>query len=279
MRWAMTLIGIMQGRMVPPVDDRMQAFPRDDWDMEFPLAADAGFDTIEWIYDGYGEDVNPLATAQGIARMKNLSRQHGVAVRSVCADYFMERPLVRVSEDEREEGLARLEWLLSQGHQLGIERVVLPFVDNAAIRTESEKRSVVDSLRRALPTAEAFGIELHLETDLAAADFRDLLGRVSHPLVKVNYDTGNSASLGYHPHEEFRAYGDRIGSVHVKDRVLGGGTVPLGTGDADFAAVFAGLREQRYAGDIVLQVARGTAGDEVAWAKRNIGFVEARWPR
>lgn len=275
----MTLIGIMQGRMVPPVDDRMQAFPRDDWDMEFPLAADAGFDTIEWIYDGYGEDVNPLATAQGIARMKNLSRQHGVAVRSVCADYFMERPLVRVSEDEREEGLARLEWLLSQGHQLGIERVVLPFVDNAAIRTESEKRSVVDSLRRALPTAEAFGIELHLETDLAAADFRDLLGRVSHPLVKVNYDTGNSASLGYHPHEEFRAYGDRIGSVHVKDRVLGGGTVPLGTGDADFAAVFAGLREQRYAGDIVLQVARGTAGDEVAWAKRNIGFVEARWPR
>lgn len=275
----MTLIGIMQGRMVPPVDDRMQAFPRDDWDMEFPLAADAGFDTIEWIYDGYGEDVNPLATAQGIARMKNLSRQHGVAVRSVCADYFMERPLVRVSEDEREEGLARLEWLLSQGHQLGIERVVLPFVDNAAIRTESEKRSVVDSLRRALPTAEAFGIELHLETDLAAADFRDLLGRVSHPLVKVNYDTGNSASLGYHPHEEFRAYGDRIGSVHVKDRVLGGGTVPLGTGDADFAAVFAGLREQRYAGDIVLQVARGTAGDEMAWAKRNIGFVEARWPR
>ena len=62
--------------------------------------------------------------------------------------------------------------------------------------------------------------------------------------------------------------------MHIKDRVLHGSTVPLGKGDADLDAVFAGLRRLNYAGDFILQVARGTAGDEVAWAKANRAIVE-----
>ena len=45
-------------------------------------------------------------------------------------------------------------------------------------------------------------------------------------------DIGNSASLGLNPLDEFEAFGDRILNVHVKDRVLGGTTVPLGLGNA-----------------------------------------------
>jgi len=58
----MTHIGIMQGRLVPPTDNRIQCFPRERWADEFALAAKAGLDCIEWIYDLYGADVNPLAT-------------------------------------------------------------------------------------------------------------------------------------------------------------------------------------------------------------------------
>jgi len=36
------LLGIMQGRLVPPVEGRFQAFPRDRWTAEFPRAAEAG---------------------------------------------------------------------------------------------------------------------------------------------------------------------------------------------------------------------------------------------
>jgi hexulose-6-phosphate isomerase len=95
--------------------------------------------------------------------------------------------------------------------------------------------------------------------------------------VKVNYDSGNSASLGYRPDEEFAAYGSRIGSVHIKDRQRGGGTVPLGSGDADLPAVFAGLKALGYRGDLILQVARGAVGDEVAWASANRAFVQRHW--
>ena len=57
-------------------------------------------------------------------------------------------------------------------------------------------------------------------------NFRSLLDEIPHPLVKVNYDSGNSAALGYRPFDEFAAYGDRVGSFHIKDRLLGGGRSP-----------------------------------------------------
>jgi hexulose-6-phosphate isomerase len=91
----------------------------------------------------------------------------------------------------------------------------------------------------------------------------------------VNYDSGNSASLGYRPRDEFAAYGARVGSVHIKDRRRGGGTVPLGTGDTDFPALFDCLRAAGYRGDFILQAARGRPGDEVAWATANRSFVES----
>ena len=47
--------------------------------------------------------------------------------------------------------------------------------------------------------------------------------------VTVNYDTGNSASLGFDPVEEFKSYGHKITDLHIKDRLLGDASVPLGT--------------------------------------------------
>ena len=232
----------MQGRLVPPAGGRIQAFPRENWAEEFPRAAAAGLDAIEWIFDCYGEGANPIETLEGLSRLRRLAGEHGVAVRSLCADYFMERPLACAAEGERTERLGTLAWLLGQCAALGVGRVVLPFVDESSMRTPEQQSVVSDLLRRAVPAAERAGVELHLETDLNPEDFRHFLSLVRHPMVKVNYDSGNSASLGYDPREEFGAYGERVGSVHIKDRVRGGSTVPLGTGDTDFEALFAGLR-------------------------------------
>jgi hexulose-6-phosphate isomerase len=267
-------IAIMQGRLVPPVDGRIQSFPREQWAEEFPRAAAAGLDAIEWIYDSYGLGVNPIESEAGIESILRLQTAHGISVRSLCADYFMDFPFVRCSDRERTERIVHLNWLLGQARRIGVARVVLPFVDSSAIQDESDCEAVLETLRGVLPAAVAARIELHLETALAPAAFAALLARAPHPYVKVNYDSGNSSSLGYSPAEEFAAYGERIGSVHIKDRVLHGSTVPLGEGDADLDAVFAGLRGADYAGDFVLQVARGVEGDEVEWARANRAVVE-----
>jgi L-ribulose-5-phosphate 3-epimerase len=270
------VIAIMQGRLVPPTDGRIQCFPRERWQDEFALASAAGLDAIEWIYDLYGADVNPIATNDGLTMIESLSAASQVQIRSVCADYFMEKPFLRSTETEVAERIETLAWLLGQCAMLGVRRVVLPFVDASRIDSDAEFREVVAVLRRVLPDLDATGVELHLETSLPPDRFADLLAQLPHPKVKVNYDSGNSASLGFRPAEEFAAYGDRVGSVHIKDRVLGGGTVPLETGDADFDALFTALADTAYQGDFVLQVARGMPGDEVAWARQNRGFLVGR---
>jgi hexulose-6-phosphate isomerase len=269
----MTYIGIMQGRLVPPTDDRIQCFPRKRWADEFELAAQAGLDCIEWIYDLYGADVNPLATESGLEKLQELSAMHNVKILSICADYFMDKPLVRASQVEIEQRLQIFHWLLERGRLIGINRMIIPFVDASRIDTQDEFEGVVMLLQRVLEESRETGIEIHLETSLAPDRFVDLLSRLPDPRLKVNYDSGNSSSLGYAPSEEFAAYGERVGSVHIKDRLLGASTVPLGTGDADFSALAVGLRKVAYQGDYILQVARGSTGDEVAWARQNRAFV------
>jgi hexulose-6-phosphate isomerase len=270
-------IGIMQGRLVPPYEGRIQAFPRDNWRDEFGRAKDAGIDGIEWIFDAYGDDVNPIVTESGIEEMRALSQQTGVQVRSVCADYFMDYPLIRCSDGERDERLGRLHDLLERGARLGIRYVILPFVDAAKIDSEAEMREFVRLAKeRILPAAAKTGTEIHLETSLPPASVRWVLSRIRESHFRINYDSGNSSSLGYKPDEEFLAYGDRIGSVHIKDRVLGASTVPLGSGSADFDRVFANLAETAYDGSFILQVARGQDGEEVEWARRNRAWLEQR---
>jgi hexulose-6-phosphate isomerase len=272
----MTRLGIMQGRLVPPEPGRFQAFPRERWEAEFGFAAQVPLSYIEWVYDLYGADVNPLTA--NIGKLQARIRESGVSVFSMCADYFMDRPFLRCSQAERGERLQFLQRLLPLAKQVGIERIVLPFVDASHIDSDEEKAVVIGVLKEALPAARAAGIELHLETDLAPLEFAKLLEKLPDPFIKVNYDSGNSSSLGYAPQEEFAAYGDRVGSVHIKDRIRGGGTVPLGTGDADFPSLFSALERIGYKGDITLQVARSEPGQEVAWARSNRVFLERYWP-
>lgn len=264
------MIGIMQGRLVPPTDGKIQTFPRSNWRKEFPIAQQVGLTFIEWIYDEYGEDVNPLRDDSGIETLRSLSAEHGVQIRSLCADYFMDKPLLRCTPNERNTRLEKLLWLLNQSKNAGINYIILPFVDASRFETQAEIDDFTQIMNhRVIPLAERLEIEIHLESSLPPEAIIDLLGKIPSPFFQMNYDSGNSSSLGYHPDDEFAAYGNRIGSIHIKDRILGGTTVPLGTGSTNFDSVFRNIQEIGYEGPFVLQVARGKSGDEMSWARAN----------
>jgi L-ribulose-5-phosphate 3-epimerase len=123
----------MQGRLTPPEPERFQAFPRTRWKDEFTLAAQVPLAYIEWIYDLYGADANPLTG--DIVELQAASRTTGVATRSMCADYFMDLPFLRCSARECAERQEFLHKLLRLARQVGIERAVLPFVDASRIET------------------------------------------------------------------------------------------------------------------------------------------------
>ncbi len=269
----MTRIGMMQGRLVPPVDNTIYHFPRETWDKEFALAAQAGINCIEWIYDVFGEDVNPLATDEGIERINSLARNNHVQILSLCANYFMEKLLIRVSPTDLEKHVNAFYWLLRQSKKIGVKRIILPFLDASRIETEQEFKEVASLLKRVVPVAEETGIAILLESSLEPQRLAELLSGLPTETFQVNYDTGNSTSLGYDPRVEFKAYGARVGSIHIKDRLLGNGTVPLGTGNTDFKVISGQLKEIGYSGDFVLEAARGTSGDELAWAEKNRAFI------
>jgi hexulose-6-phosphate isomerase len=266
-------LGIMQGRLLPPEGGKFQSFPRIRWREEFALAAAAELDSIEWIYDSYGEDVNPLTTDAGVSELERLCVANAIGVKSVCADWFMDFPLTSVDSQSSVRRWDRLRWLMTRCGPLGINRIVVPFVDASAIRSPEETSAVVAGINSLGASIDATNVEIHLETTLSPKDFAALLSRLEHPRVKVNYDAGNSASLGYLAREEFAAYGGRVGSVHLKDRIRGGGTVPLGLGDTDFEELFACLKSVGYNGDFILQVARGVEGDELAWTRGNVAMA------
>ena len=281
--------GIMQGRLAPPEDGRFQSFPRKAWREEFSRAKEAGLDYIEWIHDAYGEAkdpttgriCNPIFTPEGLAEFDALKAEHNIATTALCGDWFMDVPLIRCSPAERDRREQHLHDLIPIAKRIGATKIVLPFVDNSKINGEYEKQAVIEILKRALPIAVEHNIELHLEADFGPEEFAAFLTRIPHPSLKVNWDSGNSSGLGYVATEEFAAYGDRIGSVHIKDRYKkpegGVETRPLGTGSANFDDVFKAIRSIDYQGGVTLQVARGADNDEVNFIKGQLEFVKRYW--
>jgi hexulose-6-phosphate isomerase len=186
----------------------------------------------------------------------------------------MDKPLVRANPVELTERLETLKWLMERCKLLGMNRIVIPFVDASRIDTDKEFEGVCAILTGLTPIAADTGIEIHLESSLPPNKFAELLARLQDPKIKVNYDSGNSSSLGFKVQDEFSAYGKKIGSVHIKDRLFGGSTVPIGKGDVDFSALASGLKSIGYSGDFILQVARENPGNEVIWARQNRDFIQ-----
>lgn len=253
-------IGFMQGRLSPLVNGRIQAFPVDHWRLEFALAETHRFPLMEWTVDAEDMAENPLMTSKGRDEIRALESRHGVKVASLTADCFMQEPFFKAAGAEADRRFAALEDLIAACGDLRLRYVVLPLVDNGHVETPDQARR----LREGLARLGAGSPKIIFESDFAPSDLAQFVADFPAERFGINYDIGNSASLGYDPAAEFGAYAARIDNVHVKDRVLGGTTVPLGEGNADLPLVFRLLARADYRGDLVLQTARAADGDHAA---------------
>ncbi len=245
-------LGIIQGRLLPRYKGRYQAFPAHYWQSEFSLAKAFGFSAIEWIVDEDTFVDNPITTAKGLESILPIIKETGIAVRSLCFDLAMQVPFHSENQVHTE---TRLKTILPLASQLGVRDIVIPCVDQSRLTSEKDELKFLKSLETLTPLAETHNISLNLEMDLAPKAFKAFLSRCSDS-IKVNYDTGNSASLGYDPEEEFEAYGSRISNLHLKDRVLHGSSVFLGTGHTNFPKLFSLISQYSFDGIYTLQASR-----------------------
>jgi sugar phosphate isomerase/epimerase len=141
--------------------------------------------------------------------------------------------------------------------------VIIPCIDQSSLETKEAVDRFIEQITKIIPKIEKQNINLSLETDLPPKSFIQLLDRLNSKNITVNYDIGNSAALGFDSDKELEAYGDRITDIHIKDRVLGGGPVTLGEGNANFAKFFNKLKEFDYQGPFIMQAYRDDEGVEI----------------
>jgi len=271
-------IGFMQGRLSPLLDGKIQAFPWDNWEKEFPVAASLGIHGMEWTLDQDRLYENPLMTEAGQARIRALSQQHQVAVPSLTGDCFMQAPFWKSEGDAKARLKEDFLAIIRACSAVGTRMAVAPLVDNGRLDNATQEDELVEFLLSLRDLLAQHDVQVIFESDFTPAELCRFINRLPAEHFGINYDIGNSAALGFDPVEEFAAYGNRVVNVHVKDRLLGGTTVPLMTGVARFDLVFAELAKLKYSGNFILQTARATDNDH-AGAIRSYHDMTAHWIR
>lgn len=254
-------IGFMQGRLSDLVDGRIQAFPWATWRAEFPQAEALGLRLMEWTLDQDRLYDNPLLTLGGQAEIRALCTDHALSIPSLTGDCFMQAPFWKSEGAARQSLKDDFLAVADACATVGIAIIVVPLVDNGRLERSEQEDTLIEFLLAHRGFMADRGLRVAFESDFAPIELARFIGRLDQDRFGVNYDSGNSAALGFDPAAEFAAYGSRIINVHVKDRLLGGTTVPLGTGATQFEQVFAYVRAANYRANFILQTARATDGD------------------
>lgn len=258
-------IGFMQGRLVKKYNSRYQAFPPNSWKKEFEIASQLQLSMIEFIADFENEDANPFfLTNKALDSLSDLASKNNLEIVSICADYFMRYKLIDGNTfAPNDASLDVLKVLLANGKYYGIKNIVLPFVDESSILSIFREPKVIDSLRRIIDFFEEVEIECSLELDLPPDDILELVYCLNSEFIKINYDIGNSAALGFDCFEELNKYGHLINDIHLKDRMLRGGPVFFGEGSSNFDCLFEFIYKNKFSGPIIMQSYRDEEGRKI----------------
>ena len=249
--------GIMQGRLLPKYKDNFQAHPVGYWQDEFKIASKLNLDCIEFILDHHLAKSNPLLSDIGLDLILNESKKNNVFVKSICADYFMECPIFSEKPSQKKENFDILKKLFLNAKKIGVSDIVIPFVDKSSLLNNKKKYDLsVCFFKKFFQKVKVTGVNLCLESDLPPQEFFNFVNDINHPQIKINYDTGNSASMGYNFHDEFNTYGHLVTNIHIKDRKLHEGSIELGYGDCNFKDIFNYLAKMNYHGLFILQAYR-----------------------
>lgn len=252
----MISIGFMQGRLSPMIDNIIQSFPWNSWQKELEIASKNNITTIEWTIDDNRLYENPLLTTKGIQEINYLTKKYQINIPSLTGDCFMQNPFWKSTGAQKEKLQNDFINILHGCSKANISIVLIPLVDNGSIENDVQENNLLIFLSSQIELLKKLSLRICFESDFPPKKLKNFIDRYDDDLFGINYDTGNSASLGFDPNEEFLQYGDRVINVHIKDRPLGGTTVPLGEGDTNFSLIFRMLKKYKYHGNLIMQTAR-----------------------
>ncbi len=232
----------------------------------FAAAQRVGFDGIQVTIGKPNSQGQMLLSDSALQqRILDASTTHKVAIASTYLD-ILHRDCLQSSE-------AAKTWIrqaIQITKRLNASIVELVFFFKCGLTSPRDVDAVVAALRELAPEAHAANVILGVENTLSAEDNARILDRVGSPAVKIWYDIGNSTNMGHFDvPREIRFLGkDRIGQIHIKDKVY------LGQGAVDVKGCLEAIFDIGYSGFCVLETAAPT-GDRVADAAKNLQLLRA----
>jgi len=266
-------IGFMQGRLSPMIKGKIQAFPIKNWKKEFKLGKALNFKRIEWTLDHNKLYENPLMHSKGREQIKKIIKKNGYKIESLVGDCFMHSPFWKLNKKKSNIAKKDLINIIYASNKIGITKIIVPLVDGGRVDNKKQEEVLIKYLNSITKILKLCNMQILFEADFPSKKYLKFIKKFDKNFFGINYDIGNSASNNFDPKEEINTYGKYIKHVHVKDRKIGGSTVFLGTGNADFKEVFKTLKKVKYKGLFIIQGARAKDNNHYLILKKYRDFT------
>lgn len=264
--------GVMQGRLSKKIGNKIQAFPEKNWKTEFSKAKSLGLKSIEWTLDYKNLKQNPILTLKGQSQIKRLTKKNSIKINSITGDCFMQNPFWKKKNNQKL--LNDLIKIIQSCKILGIKFIVVPLVDNGSIVNKNDENNLIKSCKYVFKYIKNSNVRIIFESDFSPQKLKKFIKKFDKKYFGINYDSGNSAGMGYKIDDEFKNYGKYIYNVHIKDRLKYGKTVRLGHGNANFLKLFKNLKKIKYSRELILQTARSKNNRHLDEIKINLKYLK-----
>ena len=264
--------GVMQGRLSKKIGNKIQAFPEKNWKTEFSKAKLLGLKSIEWTLDYKNLKQNPILTLKGQSQIKKLTKKNSIKINSITGDCFMQNPFWKKKNNQKL--LNDLIKIIQSCKILGIKFIVVPLVDKGSIVNKNDENNLINSCKYVFKYIKNSNVRIIFESDFSPQKLKKFIKKFDKKYFGINYDSGNSAGMGYKIDDEFKNYGKYIYNVHIKDRLKYGKTVRLGHGNANFLKLFKNLKKIKYSRELILQTARSKNNRHLDEIKINLKYLK-----
>ena len=262
-------IGFVQGRLSEKIGSRYQHFPIINWQDEFSVASDIGFDSIEWIVSDFS---NPIFNIHERKNIKYLIKKNKINISSISLDLLMFNPLYKMEDKD-------FNWLIENlslsVDMLNIKRVSFPIEEQSALYNIND---VVNAQKRLALAQKIIAKKnkkiISIESDLSPNNLLNFLNHKSLSNIGVTYDTGNILANGYNTKDYINLLHNKIYGLHIKDRaILFSKTVKLGTGEVPFKYILESIGKFKNLKDITLQSSRSEK-NFIRDIKSNLSYIK-----
>ena len=264
--------GIMQGRLSKKIENKIQAFPKKNWQLEFSKAKNLGLKNIEWTLDYRDLYKNPFLTKEGQIKIKKLSAKYSIKINSVTGDCFMQKPFWKTKNNKKL--IVDLKKIIESCKKLSVRYIVIPLVDNGSIKNKNQFNNLLKNCNEIVKDLYNSKIKILFESDYSPKKLKKFIKKFNKNYFGINYDVGNSAANDYSIDDEFKYYGQYIYNIHVKDRIKNGNTIRLGKGNANFFKLFENLKKINFKENLILQTARSSNNQHMKEIKINLKYLE-----